>query len=164
MISIVDVDGTISDPTWRLERLASHIKDPQDANCLGHLPERLIQTFMEGCGDDPLIEHAIKPLRRLYRRSSEMVFVTSRWNKYYRETTRLISKALGKNAGYYLYMRTDEETETPTAMYKYSRVYHIRSRHRALGQSVSFYDDDQSTLDAVKNLGVRCFKAPECWL
>ncbi len=139
-ITLIDVDGTMLDPTWRLSRLGVN----ENHSCLKHLTTKQIWHFMSGCENDPALPSAFELLASL---DGLFMFMTARWQKYERETRFALQKHFDIGP-VNIIMRPYELTHLSSVELKVAWITSLRHCYN----EITVVDDDDKVLETVATM------------
>lgn len=148
---VVDIDGTLADPTHRL----SLLPDATNHTCLAHLSAGEIARFMSPdlvAQDAPIV--AAMRFVASWSKCRNMRFLTSRW-----ETLRDVTAAWLAQHGWEDAvgdMRAMFETDKPAVDFKRRFVSHYP-------RGTIVIDDDPLIVEMCDDAGLQAFLAPGCF-
>ncbi len=159
MILAIDIDGTIADGSHR-----AHLLPRGSVHCLAWASEKQIEQYMAPhlVRLDAPIDSAIQVLQPLLKRPGKLrvVFVTARRERLRKVTLEWFYEHLGPH-DYELHMRRDHEITRSSVAVKLEVAQTWLDGWGCL--NVSWVDDDQSMLEAMRLRGANTHLAPECW-
>lgn len=161
---VVDVDGTVSDPSHRLHLL----EDAGSHSCLSGTPRERIERFM-----NPSLMELDKPIRyacewvrlmiRATRWSAHVVFLTGRWESRREVTARWLNQQVHDRIagpGHWQLVMRGEHDDRPAEVVKRDALAKLLDRGHT---PRALFDDHAPTLAMARELGFVAYAAPDCF-